>query len=116
MIDLADGTVIDVSAIASTTLSVRLSYGDVTILLPGPQTTARKALDASVVAFPVAGRSQPAVALSDAVQYVALFSGKRTTASQTTPGWPGVAVLSTARDGCIELISDGATVQVRPHR
>jgi beta-lactamase superfamily II metal-dependent hydrolase len=113
IIDMADGTLIEVAAVTSATLSIRISYGDVSLLLPGPQTAAPNALDATVVAFPLTRTTQTTVTVADAVQSVALFSGKRSSREQTLPAWPGVAVFSTARDGIIEMISDGATVTMR---
>lgn len=116
VIDLADGTLIEITDVASTTLALRISYGDTSLLLPGQRSSLPLPLDATIVAIPLPSKSTPGLSLAETVQAVVFFTGSQSGQSKLLPPLSDVTVYSTQHDGTLELVSDGVQVEIRPHK
>lgn len=114
LLDLGSGVVIHIAP-AGEHLSIRLSYGAVSLLLPGLSPVAGDA-DATVVALPASVRSRQPLTLTRRVEALVLLDGKQTPDAPGLPSIAGVAVLSTAVHGTIRLSTDGQTIRIEPVR
>ena len=116
LLDMADGTLIRVSAASDGHLALEISYGELNVLLPGTQETVPDILNATIVAVPTSARAAPKLPLADSVAALILLSGKRGAAPASPPSAPNIDVWSTAVHGPLELVSDGSRYQIRPAR
>jgi hypothetical protein len=112
-VDLGDSIAIELAQSSAGRLTVRLTYGQVSVFLPGAPPGTGAQAEATVVAYPVTARTQPPPRLPSGVLALVLFSGRRTASPPDVPTVADVAVFSTAALGTIEMVSDGQNTDLR---
>lgn len=107
-----DGVQVQVVAAATGTLALRITYGAVDVLLPGPAPPPDLPIQAAIVAYVTSAASPRQLGLGTAVHAVVLWSGAYAGGGLTPPHWPGVQVYSTATHGTLHVISDGQEIML----